>query len=89
LLKKKRKIDDEIQKHKTKYPCLDSHRKVIDHMMQDLTSERLTADNRHSKRHKDHNNNVSMASSSDDMHPTSITAEAAETSSVTTAASTY
>jgi len=72
-----------------KYPCLDSHRKVIDHMMQDLTSEQLTADNHHSKCHKDHNNNASSASSSDDMRPTSITVEAAETSLVTTAASTY
>jgi len=68
LLKKKCEIDEEIEKHQQKFPCLEGHHKIIHDVMQ-------TMDN-------------NTASLSDATHPTSITNEVVETSSVTTAATT-
>jgi len=85
LLRKKREIDEEIEKHQQKSPYLDNHCKIIDNMMQKLAT-RQAADSQTHPLIPSYKG--SSASSSDCTCPTSITADAAETSSATTAAST-
>jgi len=41
LLRKKREIDEEIEKHQQKFPCLDKHCRIIDDMMQILQLDEL------------------------------------------------
>jgi len=96
LLLKTREIDEEIEQHQQKFPCLDSHCKVMNNMMQQLKTEQATASSNSIDRMKQHHTNASAASSSVthptnlDRYvtcPTSITSKATETSSITTAAS--
>jgi len=82
LDQKKREMDEEIEEHQHKYPCLSSHHENIDGMVQDLTMK--CTDIGSICQGQIHQTNMDTANLSRSSCQTSVTAEAVKTSSVTT-----